>query len=52
MKDEVEESPGEFANPLQGGLFEAIERFLKLTYMMRIMRMMEAGRLLHIDEFG
>ena len=52
MKAEVEESPGEFAKPLLGGLFEAIEGFPELTNMTRIVRMMKTGRLLNIYEFG
>ena len=48
MKAKIEESPNEFAKPLPGGLFEAIEGFSELVNMMRVVRMMEAGRLLHI----
>ena len=52
VKTEGEKSPGEFAKPLPGGLFEAIEGFPELTNMVRIARMMKTGRLLHIYELG
>ena len=52
VKTESKKSPHEFAKPLLGGLFEAIERFSELTNMMGIARMMKTGRLLHIYELG
>ena len=37
--------------PFTGGLFQAIESFLKSTHHHRGMRINKAGRLIHIDLF-
>ena len=51
LKTEGKKLPGEFLIPLPQGLFEAIEGLAKETDMVRVLRMVKAGGLVHVDEF-
>ena len=50
LKAEGKELPGEFLIPFPRGLFEAIEGLAKKTNMMRVLRMVKARGLIHVDE--
>ena len=50
LKTESKKLPSEFLIPLLRGLFEAIEGLAKEKDMVRILRMVKAGGLIHVDE--
>ena len=50
LKAEGKKLPSEFLIPLPRGLFEAIEGLTKKTDMVRMLRMVKAGGLIHVDE--
>ena len=50
VKSKFKELPSEFVIPFSGGLFETIQGLPKLAHMMRMLRMMKAGRLIHINK--